>query len=297
MPMCVIYNPMAARGRAPKRMESLRQALGSGAEFQATSTAGHAEELAFQAAKSGYDFIAAAGGDGTAHEVANGILRANRPDVTFVVFPIGSANDYAFCLGLDCSNGITLKRENVRSVDVGLMRTGDGRERYFINSVGLGFNSAVTVEARKIRWLQGVPLYGLAFLRSLFFHYRCTDMEILFDGTTRRTPTFALTVAIGQREGNLLVTPDALPDDGLFDYLHAGPMSRFEIIRHLPKLAWGGRLPTDHPALWMGRCKTVRVRSAAALQVHMDGEIFVNPADGICELEIMMLPGRLRVQG
>src|SRR5436309_15138862 len=99
--VCVIYNPLAGRGRGQGRLRRLRRALGGRAEFRPTAGAGQAEELALQAAQQGFSIVAAAGGDGTVHEVANGLLRAGRPEVTLAVIPVGSANDYAYSLGLD----------------------------------------------------------------------------------------------------------------------------------------------------------------------------------------------------
>ena len=128
--ICVIFNPTAGRGRARPRLERLKRCLGARAEFRPTQWAGHAEHLALEAAQEGFAFVAAAGGDGTAHEVANGILRAGRPEVTLAVFPIGSANDYAHSLGLDADwwldgdSGV-----NACHVDVGKARTPGGREQ------------------------------------------------------------------------------------------------------------------------------------------------------------------------
>jgi diacylglycerol kinase family enzyme len=294
--MCVIFNPAAARGRAKQRLERIQQALGGRAVFQPTEGPGRAEELALSAAKCGFRIVAAAGGDGTVHEVANGVLRAGRPDVVFAVLPIGSANDYAFMLGLDLESQLRDDPPHgVRALDVGLVRTDDGRERYFVNSLGLGFSGEVTVQSRRIRWLQGLPLYTVGFLWSLMFHYSCPVMEIHLDQEHRKVSTLSLTVAIGKREGNLVVTRDAVPDDGLFDYLHAGALSRLEILYYLPRLATGGALP-EHRAIWTGRCREVRVSSAAPLTVHLDGELFCLPPDNTRGLEIKLLPGLLRVQ-
>ena len=70
-------------------------------ELRPTSQAGHATELARQAADEGFAKVVAAGGDGTVHEVANGVLQSDRRDTVFSVWPIGSANDFAFTLGMD----------------------------------------------------------------------------------------------------------------------------------------------------------------------------------------------------
>jgi diacylglycerol kinase family enzyme len=295
--VCVIFNPMAGRGRARRRLESLRRTLASRAEFQPTNGPGHAEELAHKAATCGIPIIGAAGGDGTVHEVANGLLMAERRESALAVFPVGSANDYAYSLGLQpewwlCDD--PLGRD--RTVDVGVVRTPSGRQRYFVNGVGIGFNGAVTLESERIHWLQGVPLYTLALLRAWCFHYKYPMMAVTMDGTLRKVPTLALGVAIGQREGNFVLARNAQVDDGLFDYLHAGPVPRWEMLRYVPGMITGN-LPTDHPALWMGRCRDVNVHSEAPLPVHVDGEMFSRPADGVCDLEVRVLPAALRIMG
>jgi diacylglycerol kinase (ATP) len=155
----------------------------------------------------------------------------------------------------------------------------------------------VTEEARRIPRLQGMVLYGLAFLRTVLFRYACPPLEVAIDQEVRRLPTFSLTVAIGQREGNLLVAPQAIPDDGLFDFVHVGAISRLEILRYAPRLATGQPLPASHPAFWMGRCREVRLQSAMPVIAHLDGELFCLPSDPVHALDIRILPGLLRVQG
>ena len=74
--ICVIFNPAAGRSRARQRLESMSTGWLSKAELWPTERRGHAEELGRRAAASGFEIVAAAGGDGTVHEVANGVLKA-----------------------------------------------------------------------------------------------------------------------------------------------------------------------------------------------------------------------------
>lgn len=295
---CIIFNPASGRGRSSRRLEGLRRALDGRAVFRATDAPGHAEELACIAALEGFPVVGAAGGDGTVHEVANGLLRSRSPGVTLAVFPVGSANDYAHSLGLgadwwrrpDPSIGVL-------HADVGVVRAPTGRERSFVNGLGLGFNGSVTLESRRIKNLQGIPLYALAALRAMWFHYAHPPMDIrLDDGVLQNVPTLLLTLAIGRREGNFILAPDAKIDDGLFDYLHVGVLSRLALLRYMPGLLVG-RLPTGHPALRMGRCSRARVESKEPLTVHIDGEFFCLPEDGVCGLEVEIIRGGLRVLG
>ena len=294
---CVIYNPVAGRGRAGRRLESLRRTLGDRAEFQPTHSPQHAEDLAFTAAKSGFSVIGAAGGDGTVHEVANGILRSGQDDVALAVFPVGSANDYAYSLGLPPEWWLQEgSLDQSRPVDIGLVHTSCGKVRHFVNGIGFGFNGAVTMESERIHLLQGVLLYTTALLRALCFRFKFPRLRITMDGKIRDEPTLAFSVAIGQREGNFKLAPRAVVDDGLFDYLHVGPVARWEVLRYAPGMITGN-LPTDHPAIQMGHCKEVSVRSDVPLPVHLDGEMLCRPDDGVREFEIKILPLRLRIWG
>src|SRR5262249_8966844 len=146
-----------------RRLAELRHAWQTRADFWPTGAPGQAEELAGQAARAGFATVAAAGGDGTVHEVANGLLRAGRPDVVLAGLASGSPNDHPHRLGLDADwwqrpDGVAPRR-----VDVGVVHAAD-RIRYFVNGLGLGFNGLVTREARRIRRLQGLALYGFALL-------------------------------------------------------------------------------------------------------------------------------------
>jgi diacylglycerol kinase (ATP) len=294
--LCVIFNPVAGRGLAARRLEGLRRTLGARAQFRPTKGPGHAEELALQAAREGFPLVGAAGGDGTLHEVANGLLRAEALGTALAVFPFGSANDYAHSLGLTA--GWWERRDlhvELQPVDVGLVRAADGRERYFVNVLGLGFSGLVNLESRRIHWVRGLTRYGLALAKALWLHYRHPLMTVTRDGVVREVPTLSLSVALGRREGNFLLAPRAELDDGLFDYLHAGPVPRWELLRHFPGMI-AGTLPSDHPRLWMGRCREVTVQAAAPLTAHVDGEFFTLPEENVRRLEVSILPGRLRVQ-
>ena len=104
-----------------------------------------------------------------------------------------------------------------------------------------------------------------------------------------------LIINLGTREGSFPLTPNALLDDGLFDCVHAGPLTRWGAVKLLPRLATG-TFPANHPHLWLGRCRSVRISAPVPVRVHVDGEFFCHPEDGIQELRIELLPRRLRVQ-
>lgn len=294
MSICVIFNPAAGRRRAKRRLEHFLAQHQHEATFLATEHAGHAVELARKAAGEGYNVIAAAGGDGTAHDVANGILESEK-DVTFAVVPIGSANDYAHSI-LHQFGESTLSDSTGHLVDVGTVTAADGRRKFFVEGLGLGLAGLVTIESRKIERLQGLALYGLAAWRALRNSPTPPDLEIALDDAEWEShPTLMLSLLIGRREGKFLLAPGAILDDGLFDIAHARQIGRWEAMRMLPRLALFGP-PQDHPELRQGRCASLQVRSPSPLAVHTDGELFCTPDDAIYELEVRLLPKRLRVK-
>ncbi len=164
--ICVIFNPAAGRRRAWQRLDALAPSWRSKVELWPTERPGHAVELGRRASERGFGIVAAAGGDGTVHEVANGVLQAGRPEVCFAVLPLGSADDPG----------------RGRRVDVGVIRTDQGVERFFVCCLGLGFGPCVTVESRRVRWLQGQLLYGFAALRAIWQHWGYLDLTANLDG-------------------------------------------------------------------------------------------------------------------
>jgi diacylglycerol kinase (ATP) len=89
--VCVVFNPASGKNRAQSRLAKVRATWGEHVDFRPTRGPGDATLIAEQAARAGYAVVAAAGGDGTVHEVINGLMRAGRPDVQFALVPVGSA--------------------------------------------------------------------------------------------------------------------------------------------------------------------------------------------------------------
>ncbi len=293
---CVIYNPAAGRGRAERLLQALPTSLASGVELRPTSHARHATELARLACEQGFAKVVAAGGDGTVHEVANGVLQSERRDTVFSVWPLGSANDFAFTLGMKewWSKRDQDAAKEVLEIDVGRVTTAN-RSVFFVCNLGVGFNGMVNGEARKTRWLKGLPLYAWAFLKALVKHFDKPLMTVSFDDGEVTTPTLALSVLNGQREGNFPLRPNASLTDGLFDYMHATRLTRLHLLRYLPAMVLG-KLPENHKLLTLGRAGRISVKCESPLCVHADGEFVCVPGEGIKEVTVEVLPKRMKVE-
>ncbi|MFO7768174.1 MAG: diacylglycerol kinase family lipid kinase [bacterium] len=288
----LILNPVAGRGRARKREPAVLQALcsaGMRVELLETEAPGHATELARRAHREGAELIIAAGGDGTVHEVAQGVWGT---DAVLGVLPLGSGNDFATShripRDLEAAARV-LTGGPVRVTDVG--RFGD---RAYFNTMGIGFTVEVTAQSRRLKRLRGIPLYLAAVMKS-FASYASIPLEIETPGFHRERPTYFITVAIGVCEGGgFHLTPDALTDDGLFDVCIVDHVSTPTALRILPRALKGTH--TGHETVTMLRVPTIRISAPHDIFVHADGQLYDTGRDTlVCTCERGAL--RVRVPG
>jgi diacylglycerol kinase (ATP) len=268
MKLTIIANPHAGRGRV-RRFEdafmSRVEALGRKAEFLSTEAPGHALELARSAASTS-DAVCVVGGDGTVHEVANGLM----PDpVPMVVIPRGSGDDFARLVACprDADELFAVLDDGL-GVKLDVLDTG---VRYCVNSCGLGFEAQVTKNSRAIQRLKGLPLYLLALAKALA-EFRCPDVTITLDDGEELTGE-RLLVSVGNgvsAGGGFFLTPDAVPDDGLIDVCVVDKMGRAKMLGLLPLSLKGTH--TTRREVEMRRTRSLTVESSGPLHVHIDGE-------------------------
>src|SRR5438270_669900 len=183
----VILNPTANRGNMARHRALLRSRLESEpqAEYVETSRQGEAQERAMNAAKEGRPIIIV-GGDGSVHEVVNGILRAGRR-VPLGIVAAGSGNDYAWhTLKLPKDPAAAIERAFTGQLvdsDAGIVNG-----RYFANSFSVGLDADIAVAAswmKKIPLMSGERLYYTTTVKHLLFGYhRCPGLTLTQDGTT-----------------------------------------------------------------------------------------------------------------
>jgi diacylglycerol kinase (ATP) len=182
----LILNPMADMGRAWKIANDLRpvaQEFKGELTWSGTVYPTHAIELTKQAADEGCDMVVALGGDGTVHEVVNGLMQIpeNKRPILGVV-PIGSGNDFAYSMGLTQKSAHALahalKAENVQPIDIGLMIDENGRREYFDNTLGLGFDAIVTIRSHKLPIVKGFLMYLTAVIQTIILNHNPAKMQI-----------------------------------------------------------------------------------------------------------------------
>lgn len=290
-----IVNPAAGGGRGARRFEPLRGDLErwpGRLQVRTTSKRGDAERLAGWAAADGIDLVVAVGGDGTVHEVVNGILAADggaRPGLAII--PVGTGCDFAVSLGLPARASATAPRRSVR-VDVGRMRctTGDGKKvRFFLNAANMGASTAAARRIRDSALLKraGAVAYVAAGLPEVLARTATRFVVAESGGVERAEYLLNLSVCNGPRfGGGLTLAPQATLFDGEF---HVARIGRGSLVGLLRTLSAGYSQPLcPPPGVEVHGVKRLTVDGEAAIE--MDGEI-----SGRLPAEFTLLPQALEV--
>jgi len=294
----IILNPMADMGNAWRVARDLRSITEQhgGIDWSGTVYPGHAIELAKNSES--YDMVIAMGGDGTVHEVMNGLMQipeAKRP--VLGVVPVGSGNDFGH--GIDASTKPTeaLTRAingEPSTVDLGLMIDEHGRKEYFDNTLGIGFGAIVTIRSHKLPILRGFIMYLTAVIQTIIFDHNPIKMQIETDTEQWEDNVIYLVLCNGSREGGgFLIAPEAKIDDGIFHYALIEDVSRLMMFRIVPEVMKGthGRFKQ----VKMGTCKKFTLTANRPLYIHADGEIFTGPGTDLRRVSIEILPNALKV--
>lgn len=268
-----------------------------------TEGPGHATDLARQARGDGQELVVAVGGDGTVHEVVNGLL-AEGPEArdgsgevpVLGVVPLGSGCDYArtFALPPDLDGAVARLTSGAppRLVDLGevrCQRPSGELVRLFANVAEVGIGAEVAARAATLPRSLGagryVASFALTLLRHRSTHARVNGAGDLYQGTLAN-----LVVAIGQYfGGGMRIAPEADPADGRFDVqIQFGTKADYALA--MPKVFRGTHLP--HPRIREEQTGHVDVTCDPPAQVEADGEIL-----GTTPATFTSLPGALRLKG
>lgn len=296
----LIVNPNADLGRAWRWAADLRPVVEEfgGADWSGTVYPTHATELALQAAEAGYELVIAAGGDGTVHEVVNGLMQApqdSRPRLGII--PLGSGNDFSHAVGVDPRPPVAIRQifsGKTKRVDVGLMRDGHGREEYWDNAIGIGFDTTVTIRSRSYPYLRGFLIYLIAVLQTIILNHDAPCLVVESDLERWKKEMVLLVLCNGGREGGgFFISPDAKPDDGVFHYAGVQKVSRPMMLRLLPEVMKGthGRFKQVR----MGQFHKISIQSDRPMYIHTDGEIFAGFGVDMRQISAEIFPGAIEV--
>jgi diacylglycerol kinase (ATP) len=291
-----IVNPAAGGGRAAKlagpELARLRE-KGLRVDVIASTGPGHAAELASEAYEQGYRRFLAVGGDGTAHEIINGIFSraggAERVELGFL--PMGTGNSFLrdFSVNGAANSMEALVAGRKRRVDLLRLRHATGTVFCF-NLLSVGFTADVAAITNRmfkpfghLGYLFGV-LVGVTQLKRRPFKIR-TDAEKEWDERRCLFLTFNNSKYTG---GTMLIAPNADPTDGLIEYVRWGPIGRLGLIKMLPRLYDGTHI--EHRLASRKPVKSVEFALDAPVDVMIDGEL----ATLDCK-QLDILPGAMDV--
>lgn len=296
----LIFNPASDRGRSGQKASDLKAIVEKygGADWAGTEYPGHGTEITHQAALEGYERIVAMGGDGTVHEVVNGLMEVPEEKRPLLgVVPIGSGNDFAFSSGINMNMQEAMIRVfegGASPIDVGLITDGNGRKEYWDNSAGFLFDAAVNIESRKIKGIYGFPMYLTATIRSIIKHYATTRLKFTIDGQTFDKDLLMFTIGNGAREGGgFMVTPDAKNDDGIFDYLMVDPISRPMMFYLLPIVMQGNH--GGFKFVNLERFTKLEFEADRAVPIHLDGELWAPYEADVRKVTIEIFPAAVNL--
>lgn len=274
-----IVNPAAGGGRSARfagpALARLRQN-----KLQVDSVAstgpGHAIELAREAYDQGYRQFLAVGGDGTAHEVLNGVFagRTSMDRVALGFLPLGTGNSFLRDFaknGAEASTEAILQNRK-RPIDLIRLNHATG-EVYSFNLLSVGFTADVAALTNRVF----KPLGSLGYLLGVFvrviqlhrrsFALRC-DKDQEWDERRSLFLAFNNSKYTG---GKMLIAPQADPADGLIEFVRWGPIGRLGLLRNLPRLYDGSHI--DHPLASRRAVRHVEFNTATPVDIMIDGEV------------------------
>jgi diacylglycerol kinase (ATP) len=295
-----LVNPASGNGETGRRWPELAHraaGLGLTGESLLSERPGHLIELAEQAASDGAELVVAVGGDGTLNETVNGLMRAGT-STELAVLPLGTGMDFVRTYGIPNAFDDAVRtavRGTARTIDVGRVAyrawNGAESERYVANVGSVGMSAAVAQRANGMtKRLGGKATFFYALVR-VFLEWKNTTVSVeLGDGTRRNALMHDVIVANGQWHGGAMwLAPQAQPDDGTFDVVLIGDITKRDFVTTAPKIYKGTYL--SHPKVELLHSPSVVVDAPERLPIELDGEqVGTTPA------RFEIVPGALRVR-
>jgi len=285
----LINNPNAASGHRQKLVPQIEQRFAANAQQTAlfnSEYAGHTEEYLGSCDLSQYSAVIAIGGDGTLHEVLNGLFRQDKSlRIPLGLIPAGTGNAFSRELNLPADQWHKavdiICAGHIRHIDCASYRNA-GQQRYFINIISMGFGVDAGRTAKKLKLL-GKSAYTLGTLWQTLF-LRSWPLTITLDGKRMQRSVVLASVSNSRYTGtSFLIAPDAKLDDGLLDVLLLTDISRLKILRLFPSIYSGKHI--HYPEVSIQRAKHILIETDTPKELTPDGEF-----SGSTPVEIECLP-------
>ncbi len=297
MKIKVLLNPYSnrwnARARWPEADAALK-AAGVDFDLSVSERADHLVDLAADAVKQGFTTIVVAGGDGSIGEVVNGLARSwdgkKKFPATLGIIPLGSANDFAFAIGLPLNLNEAAKiiaAGKTKPVDLGKCN-----ERFFLNNSGLCLEPYVTTKHERIHWIKGIARYLVAAVWAIMDKPEWRG-DLKWDGGEFSGLLSLASIGNGRRTGGFFMTPHADPFDGKLTLAFGYRATRLGLFSALPrafKEGEGSYIEMD--GMREVHCTRLTIHLDKPSPAHTDGELFDN---WLTDLNYEILPGAVPV--
>lgn len=270
-----VVNPRSGNRQATQQLDQLKAALlpeGYLVHTAVTEHPGHAREIAAAADVEEIHCICAVGGDGTIHEVVNGLMQLPHPKrIPLAVLAAGTGNALAlqFQLHSPADTAQRILAGRTQPLDV-IHVTSAGLETWCINLVGWGAATAINANAEKLRWL-GRSRYSVAALCEILSP-SLRSATVTLDGHHIAGPFLFIiacnTMFVGHR---MLLAPTARSDDGLLDVVILKASSRWNLLQVFKRVADGSHLQL--PGVECHRGQSLTIAASTIDPLNLDGEI------------------------
>lgn len=249
--------------------------------------------IAKKFAEEHHSYIIAVGGDGTIHEVVNGIMQSENTDVQLGILPWGTAND--FCKTIKAANSVTDLIQSIlrglhQQLDVGYLQYQENDSScYFINIADLGIGAEVVERVNSSpKWFGPNFTFMSAIIRT-FFTYKNQDLIIKTADWKWEGKANSLVIANGKYFGSgLCIAPDADLGDGKFDIVIIGDINISDYLKNMKKLKAGKVI--NHPAVHYKNASELEITSPTPCGLEADGEFL-----GFTPVKISIADRKLRV--
>lgn len=285
-----IVNPRGGTRRGLAILESVKAVFdGAELDIQTTAHSGHARELAQNLPLEPCDGLIVIGGDGSLHEVVNGLMRRANPSLVPIgLIPGGTGNTVAEHLG--CLDPVVAAKRIVAGKIGGLdiaRIDANGETEFCANIIGWGAAVDINKTAERLRWL-GTSRYTLAALWQIVLA-RKRRAKITLDGRASEDDFFFIVGANTKFTGKgMKLAPDAIMDDGLIDVVVVRHATRGQMVAMFNKVFDGSHV--ELPCVEIHRVRSFAIESAAGDLLNMDGEL-----KGSTPLRVEMIPSAMRI--
>jgi diacylglycerol kinase (ATP) len=295
-----LVNPASANGSTGRRWPQLERraaAVGLKGDVMFSERPGHLGELACTAVEGGAERLVVVGGDGTVHEIVDGLMKASLADLAeLALLPLGTGKDFARSVRIPSRMDAAIdvaRGGRLRTIDVGRATyTTEAGEAvaYFANFAGAGISGAIARRANGTTKALGGRISFMWATLAVFSRWQPVEMTVEIDGEQRQARLLeALAMNGDYTAGGMWVAPEAGLDDGSFDVVLIGDFSKAEFATTFPKIYRGTHV--SHAKVEIVRARELRVDAPEPLPIVVDGE-----QPGTTPVRFELVPSALRVR-